>query len=84
MKRSTNSLGTNHFYARLSRYAPVPFLSSSLLWSLTMLVMMSGPRLRKAGLCQFPLRQGLSTVYPRRTQRAAGANTDDLAAERKA
>jgi hypothetical protein len=79
-KRNTSSLVTNRFYAQSSRYPSV----SSLFWLLTSLVMVAGPRLRQARPHQLPVRQGLSSSYPHRIERAADANSNDLAAERKA
>jgi hypothetical protein len=46
--------------------------------------MVTGPRQRQARLDQLPLRQGLSPSHARSIQRAANANSDDLAAECKA
>jgi len=91
LKRRIKQKQSSEEEYELSRYKPllrtvieVPLHPSPLLWLLTSLVMVAGPRLRQARPHQLPVRQGLSSSYPHRIERAADANSNDLAAERKA
>ena len=78
-KRSTSSLDTSLFFAPSSRYAR-PYPSPLAAHARTV----AGPSLRQARPCCFPVRQGLPPNRPRRIQYEPNANTDNLAAERKA